>query len=84
MGTLPADAATSPMTFAAVNQAADKFLPYRNQGYEMLMVIVANTAGSDWDQLLTRRFPEVSAAKPSQCLASAMACHSTDNGTPSS
>ena len=50
-GTVSADDEKSPLTFTAVNQAADKFLPFRNQGYEMLMVIVANTTGHDWDQL---------------------------------
>ena len=39
-----------PLTFTAVNQAADHFLPYRQQGYELLLVVVANNAGDDWDQ----------------------------------
>jgi len=51
VGALPADSEMSPLTFTAVNKAADKFLPYRKQGFEVLMVIVANKAGSDWDQL---------------------------------
>ena len=38
------------VTFAAVNQAADKFLPYRRKGYEMLVVIVGNNFSRDWDQ----------------------------------
>lgn len=48
---LPSETEASPLTFTAVNQAADKFLPYRNKGYEMLMVIAANSSGHDWDQL---------------------------------
>jgi len=40
----------SRTTFAAVNQAADKFLPYRRKGYEVLMVIVGNNFSRDWDQ----------------------------------
>jgi hypothetical protein len=50
-GALPSETDNSPLTFTAVNQAADKFLPFRSQGYEMLMVIVANNTGRDWDQL---------------------------------
>jgi len=49
--TIGSEDAASPATFTAVNQAADKFLPFRNQGYEMLMVIVADSTGQDWDQL---------------------------------
>ena len=46
-----ADEGKSPRaTFAAVNQAADKFLPLRRKGYEMLMVIVGNNFSRDWDQ----------------------------------
>jgi hypothetical protein len=48
---LPPEDAVSPRTFAAVNQAADKFLPYRGKGHEILIVIVANNSGRDWDQL---------------------------------
>jgi hypothetical protein len=41
---------SSRTTFAAVNQAADKLLPYRRKGYEMLLVIVGNNFSRDWDQ----------------------------------
>ena len=49
--TIGSEDAASLLTFTAVNQAADKFLPFRSQGYEMMMVIVANNTGRDWDQL---------------------------------
>jgi hypothetical protein len=39
---------TPTATFAAVHQAAEKFLPYRGKGFEMLFVIVGNNASRDW------------------------------------
>ena len=45
------DATDNPLTFTAVNKAAEEYLPYRNKGYEVLFVIVANKNGHDWDQL---------------------------------
>ena len=50
-GALPSETVDSPLTFTAVDQAADKFLKYRSKGYEMLFVIVADTTGQDWDRL---------------------------------
>lgn len=50
-GALPSETADSPLTFTAVDQAAEKFLPFRSRGYEMLLVIVANSTGQDFDRL---------------------------------
>jgi len=41
----------SPLTFTAVDQAADKFIPFRKQGYETIFIIAADTTGKDWAQL---------------------------------
>ncbi len=40
-----------PATFAAVNQAADKFLSYRAKGMAVIFVIAADTSGDDWAEL---------------------------------
>ena len=45
------EATDAPLTFTAVNKAADQYLPYRNKGYEVIFVIMANQNGHDWDQL---------------------------------
>ncbi|HEX3997424.1 MAG TPA: hypothetical protein VHX65_02625 [Pirellulales bacterium] len=50
-GALPSESEAFPQTFAAVDEAADKFLPYRSQGYEMMFVVVANSTGKDWARL---------------------------------
>ncbi len=44
------DKTESPVTFAAVNKAADQFLPYRAKGFAVLFVIAANQAGKDWSE----------------------------------
>ena len=50
VGRLSAALDDVPLTFTAISQAADHFLPYRKQGYELLLVVVANNAGDDWEQ----------------------------------
>lgn len=50
-GAIASEDVPSPLTFTAVDQAADKFLPYRSRGYEMLFVIAANSTGHDWARL---------------------------------
>jgi hypothetical protein len=45
------EAADSPLTFTAVSQAAEQFLPYRSKGYEVIFVIAADSNGRDWDKL---------------------------------
>ena len=45
------EASDSPLTFTAVSQAAEQFLPYRNKGYEVIFVIAADSNGRDWGKL---------------------------------
>ncbi|HEV2972055.1 MAG TPA: hypothetical protein VGY55_18930, partial [Pirellulales bacterium] len=50
-GAIGEETTENPVTFAAVGKAAEQYLPYRNKGYEVIFVIVADENGRDWDQL---------------------------------
>ncbi len=45
------EATDNPLTFTAVSKAAEQFLPFRANGFQMIFVIAANQNGRDFDKL---------------------------------
>jgi hypothetical protein len=50
-GGIAEEATDNPLTFTAVSQAAEQFLPYRAKGFQVIFVIAANLNGRDFDKL---------------------------------